>query len=334
MPTIIDVAKRAGVSFKTVSRVFSGEDYVREETKMAVLKAARELDYKVNVSARTLRAKRSNKVVLIGSNPSPNYRNLFQLGALSACQDAGFDLVLKSEFDESEIQKLVLSDKPVGIVLLPPASGEISILNSLEALGVPVIRVGAYPETGSGGYCIYIDDDAASFDITQVLIQAGHSAIAFLSGPLSQLHAQKRKDGHLRALQSAGISPKEDWVLEGNFDFKSGFALADKLLSSKERPSVIIASNDEMAAGCLAAAYKNNLRVPEDLSIAGFDDSPIAQVIYPPLTTIHQPVKEMAIEAIKLLDVVNRKKETGNAAIKLDYEVKLRGSTKFIETTT
>jgi len=329
MTTIVDVAKRAGVSFKTVSRVLNDEPGVRPSTKEKVLKAAAELNYKVNLSARSLRSKRQHLVALLINNPSRNYSQDVQFGAMIGCQNAGLNLIVENPFDEDSLERLSNQSGILGVILTPPQSDDVSLIKKLVSMEIQVIRVGTEVEIdGSARICI--DDRQAAFDITQHLIDLGHKSIALINGPPTHNVCQRRKDGYFDALDAADIPIDRKMVATGDFTYASGMEHAETILNSSRRPSAIFAGNDEMAAGCLAAAYKLNIRVPEQLSVVGFDDSPIARVIYPALTTVHQSTREMTQRAVELLDKKHQSDESGDQAIVLPHQLIIRESSQAI----
>lgn len=325
MPTIIDVAKRAGVSFKTVSRVMNGEPSVRQSTRDKVLKAAHELNYKLNAAARTLRSKQPHHVVLVTDNPSRNYMYDVQLGAMIACQKAGYNLILESSFQSGDIDRLLNSTDLVGVILIHPLSNDLRLIERLIDAGIHFVRVGTELDV-KGSLRICIDDYQAAYDLTQLLIDHGHTSIGFISGPLDHHLSQRRKDGFVHALMDAGIIPDENLYASGDFTYASGLKHAEGFITRSKTPTAIFASNDEMAAGCLAAAYKYNIQVPEDLSIVGFDDSPIATVVYPALTTIDQSTRDMTQKAVELLGAMQMKNSVNKAAIYVPHKLVCRAS--------
>lgn len=327
MTTIIDVAKLAGVSFKTVSRVLNGEAGVRPQTKEKVLKAAKELDYKVNTSARSLRSKRRHLVALLINNPSRSYSDDLQFGAVIGCQNAGFSLLVENPFDGDSLDRLIDQQGLLGAVLSPPYSDNVDVINKLSEAEVRFVRVGTELDI-KGSPRIGIDDRQAAYDITNLLIAQGHTSIAFINGPSIHHICQRRREGYFDALESAGITVDRKIVTTGDFTYVSGVEHAEVILNSSRRPTAIFAANDEMAAGVLAAAYKLNIRVPDQLSVVGFDDSPVARVVSPSLTTVHQSTREMAQRAVEILDESNRSNREESHAILLPHQLIIRESTK------
>lgn len=294
MPTIIDVAREAGVSFKTVSRVFTGEAHVRAETRDKVRAAAARIGYEVNPAARALRSKAPRRVALLLNNPSLSYSQSTQIGALLATQKLGSQLVIVESL--AALQEF---SGLKGVVACPPLSNDLAVTTYLHASGLPFVRVGA-ERISDVGDKIGIDDRCAARDMTEYLIELGHKRIAFINGDPQFDVSRRRRAGFEDAMSHAGFS-KYAQIVSGSFSYESGLKAAEDLLSSETIPTAIFAANDEMASACLAVAYKRNLRVPDQLTVVGFDDSPVSRAIYPALTTIRQGLKELVRDAFMLL---------------------------------
>ncbi len=298
--TIIDVARDAGVSIKTVSRVINGEPHVSLKTREKVLNAVQRLDFKVNAAARSLRSKTAKRLVLALDNPSQSYTETVQINAVLACQPFSFELSLQKSPDIDALKIAMAAGDLVGVVLTPPLSNDFALLSQLEAAAIPFVRVGA--ERGSeAGDKIGIDDRAAALDMTRYLISLGHRRIGFITGSNDYDVTRRRRLGYLDGLKDCGLSLDERLIREGDFSYASGLACAESILTSSLPPTAIFASNDDMAAGCLACAYKLGIRVPDALSVVGFDDAPFSRIIYPALTTVHQSIQQMMEEAVTVL---------------------------------
>ena len=295
MPTIIDVAREAGVSFKTVARVLNGEPHVRDTTKTKVLEAAKALDYRVNPAARALRSKTLNRMALLIDNPSVSYVEATQIGAMLSAQAMGFTLFVGRSLDD-----ILQFDDLRGVVLSPPLSNDTALIEELEKLEIPFVRVGA-EKTSEAGDRIGIDDRAAAKEMTNYLLGLGHKKIAFIKGDPIYDVSRRRFEGYRDAMADAKISVEADWLITGDFSYESGLRCAEHLLALKNRPTAIFASNDEMASAALATAYKLNIRVPSALSVVGFDDSPVSRAIYPKLTTVQQSTQDMVGQAVQIL---------------------------------
>ncbi|HEY1771572.1 MAG TPA: LacI family DNA-binding transcriptional regulator [Gammaproteobacteria bacterium] len=305
--TIKDVARRAQVSIKTVSRVINSESSVRQSTRAKVEKAIDELHYRPDLSARSLRSAKAYAIGLVYDNPNAHYIISMQQGVLSVCRELGFGLQIHP-CDSSqpslaeELVELVQHSHLAGLVLAPPMSENLQLLKLLAEHKVPLVRIiSAMEDPGDGYACIYVDDRDAAYDITEHLIQLGHTRIAFLWGGKQHRSSPERFKGYESALQDYGIELDKKLVVPGDYSFDDGFRGARKLLALKDPPSAIFGSNDEIAAGVLAAARAAGLNVPYDLSIAGFEDSPFSRQSWPALTTARQATKTVARHAARLL---------------------------------
>jgi LacI family transcriptional regulator len=306
-PTIKDVAAAAQVSLKTVSRVINDEPSVLARTRERVRKAIDELGYRPDPSARSLRSAQSYAIGLIYDNPNPYYVIAVQNGVLSVCRETGYGLQIhpcdSSAPDlAAEIVGLVRHARLAGLVLAPPMSERQELVNELVAHGIRLVRIvssAADPQDGSA--CIYVDDRDAAYEITEYLIQLGHTRIGFLWGGKSHGSSWERHKGYEDALRDYGIGVDPELVVEGDYSFDDGFRGARRLLALPNRPTAIFGSNDEIAAGVLAAARSGGLNVPYDLSIAGFEDSPFSKQSWPALTTAKQATEEIARHAARRL---------------------------------
>ena len=306
-PTIKDVAASAQVSLKTVSRVINDEPSVQARTRERVRQAIAELGYQPDPSARSLRSAQSYAIGLIYDNPNPYYVIAVQNGVLSVCRETGYGLQIHPCDSASptlarEIVDLVKHARLAGLVLAPPMSERHELVDELVAHGVQLVRIvssTADPQDGSA--CIYVDDRDAAYEITEHLIQLGHSRIGFLWGGKSHGSSWERYKGYEDALRDYGIGIDPELVVEGDYSFDDGFRGARRLLGLSNRPTAIFGSNDEIAAGVLAAARSSGMNVPYDLSIAGFEDSPFSKQSWPPLTTAKQATEEIARHAARRL---------------------------------
>ncbi len=331
--TITDVAKRAGVSMKTVSRVLNNEPNVAEKTRERVKAIADELRYSPNLAARGLATSKSYLIALIYDNPSPNYISHIQRGAIDACRDAGYHLVVEplsfsgaGDHDEAVRQvRTVLDRLPVdGVILTPPLSDNDAVLDVLAELNIKCVRVA--PKNGGKQPFVGMDDETASYQMTQHLLDQGHQKIAFVLGHIDHAATSLRHAGYLRAMSEAGITVPDNFIVQGDFSFESGAAAARKVLTlpESERPTAIFASNDDMAAAVISVAGQMGLNVPDTLSVCGFDDTPLARVIWPALTTVRQPIYKMGHQAAK--ELVRRSDEKAEKGQILDFEIMLRDS--------
>ena len=302
---IRDVAARAGVAVKTVSRVLNGHPYVSTETKLRVDTAMRELDFTPSIAARILSGAKSNQVALIYDNHSPYYMFQIQTGCWEVCKQKGIRL-LAQPVDVADpnvgeqVRGLVSATHVDGIILSSPVTDCDPVLRALEAMDVPFVRIS--PGTNHAlTSSVYMDDAQAADDMTTHIINLGHRRIGFIKGHPNHMGSLDRLHGYCRALDRVGIAFDPALVCDGAFDFESGVRAANYLLDLPSRPSAIFASNDDMAAGVLAVAHDRNIDLPGELSVAGFDDTTLARTVWPPLTTIHQPMAELARTAAEIL---------------------------------
>jgi LacI family transcriptional regulator len=305
--TIKDVARRAGVSPMTVSRVVNRNEYVSETTRRTVLRAIRELGYSPNMAARNLASERGERLGLLYGNPSSAYLSEFLVGALDAASRHGVQLVLeKCEPTPAASRRAVrrlLAGAVVGAVLPPPLCESPALRAELLAARLPVVTVAA-GRPGADTMCVRIDDYAAAREMTRYLLGLGHERLAFIKGHPNQSASEERWRGFTAALEEArparGERPPAQ-MEQGFFSFRSGLDAARKLLAAEPAPTAVFASNDDMAAAVIAEAHRRGLDVPRDLTVVGFDDTLIASTIWPELTTIQQPIARMAAEAIDML---------------------------------
>ncbi len=304
--SIYDVAKRAGVSIKTVSLVINRQPNVSLQTRTTVLAAIDALAYRPNVFARGLASERSYLIGLLHDVAPGSYIADLQLGALARCREEGYHLIVEllnpqQDIDLSQRVRSLVSESVLhGVILTPPLCDERIVMEELSRAQTPFVRIA--PGTRMAGTpAISIDEYKAAYEMTAYLVGLGHRRIGFVKGKPDHGSARVRFEGYRAALADAGISFQEELCAQGFFSYQSGLEAGEKLLSGKNRPTAIFAGNDDMAAGVLAVSQRFNLRIPTDLSLAGFDDSIVAQVVWPRLTTCRQPLKEMAAAAVSLL---------------------------------
>lgn len=303
--TLKDVAERAGVSPKTVSRVINGEAYVRPEVRAAVQKVVDELGYRPNAFARELSSSRSFLLGLYFDDPASAYAADLQRGALVRARALGYHLVVEQVMRDradwlAECEASLRSMRLGGAILTPPLCDWPELLDLFERVQVPVVRIspGDFPDRTAA---VEMDECGAARELTEALIALGHRDIGFIQGNPEHHAAARRLEGFRAAMAAAGLAVPPQRTLQGDFTFRSGLTAGERLLAAPDRPSAIFAANDEMALGVLVAAMRNGVAVPDQLSIAGFDDAAIARMAWPPLSTVHQPHVEMAAAAVDLL---------------------------------
>jgi len=327
--TIMDVADRAGASIKTVSRVINGEPHVRPTTRARIEAAIAALDFVPNAAARSLASTKSFVIGAFFDNPSPSYILALQRGAMAACREAGFHLVIEdvdsAAVDLAEQMRAMLaSSRMDGVILSPPLTDNPVVLDAIEAKGLRYVRLApvSYPQRSSS---VTTDDHGAAVEIARHLWSLGHRRFAVITGPPSHGCSAPRLNGFLESIGALGGDPQAVTLVPGDFSFRSGLDAGQYLLAGPDRPTAIFACNDDMAAGVLAAASKLELQVPRDISVAGCDDSAIAEQVWPPLTTIRQPIALMASECARLL--IDPARNDKIHEVPIGFEMIVRGST-------
>ncbi|WP_353085635.1 LacI family DNA-binding transcriptional regulator [Stenotrophomonas sp.] len=302
--TIDDVATHAGVSAMTVSRVINGHAGVRDGNRERVMRSVRELDYRPNLAASALAAAQHTCIALIYTNPSSSYLRELLVGALRGSTRAAAQLVI-STWDELDAQARreaarQLATRVAGVILPPPLCESQNIVDAFVTAGIPVVAI-ASSHFSDRLSCVRIDDRRASHEMVSHLIGQGHARIGYITGDPNQTASADRWQGYRDALADAGIGYDDALVQRGYFTYRSGLEAAERLLTLPMPPSAIFASNDDMASAVVSVAHRRGLDVPDDLSVVGFDDTSASTMVWPELTTIHQPVADMADTAIDIL---------------------------------
>ena len=303
--TITDVAAHAGVSIKTVSRVMNREPNVRPETRERVRAAASALGYEPNPAARGLASRRTFSLGLLYENPHEfSYTQRAFEGVFASCGRAGYTLLLlpcgsdggagaSAASAADSALHLVTQTRVDGVILTAPLCDDEPVRAALRGRDTPTARIA--PGAPDGLSCtVRAGDREAARAVTEHLLDRGHRRVAFVKGDPRHGASADRLAGYRDGLAARGVPWDEALVAEGLFDFDSGRRAAYHLLGLPNRPTAIFASNDDMAAGVIAAAHALGLAVPTAVSVAGFDDSPIAARTWPALSTVRQPVFEMA----------------------------------------
>ncbi|WP_045736850.1 LacI family DNA-binding transcriptional regulator [Xanthomonas sp. MUS 060] len=311
--TLLDVARHAGVSPMTASRVINRHPRVGASMRERVEASIKALGYRPNLAGRSLRTACLARIGILYSNPSAAYLNHFMLGVLEQSSLEGSQvLVEKSENSDHQhaAAERLLAAGADGMILTPPLCDAWQTIETLDERGIPLVAVA----TGTpmrGISSVRIDDYQAACTITRHLLELGHRDIGFISGDPSHTPSALRSRGFFDTMAASGLTVEPTRLGEGLFTYRSGLLAASRLLQTTPHPSAILCSNDDMAAAAVAVAHGLRLRVPEDLSIAGFDDTPVATTIWPELTTIHQPVAAMGRTAVTLLLGEIRQRRSG-----------------------
>lgn len=302
--TIQMVADRARVSPKTVSRVINNERGVRDETRHRILEAIQQLDYQPNLNARGLAGARSFLIGLFYDKPG-DYLSEFQTGAVQRCRESDLHLMVQpldiaSKDMARDVSTLVRQLRLEGVILLPPLSDHAAVRTALAEADVPSVHIAPMREPVESP-SVDTDDRAAARQMTVELLDRGHRRIGFMLGPPGHRATEQRYLGFVDAMHARGVTIEPELVQTGNFEFSDGLECARRILDAGSRPTAIFASNDDMAAAAACVARQMGLELPGQLSIAGFDDAPIASMTWPQLATVRQPVRQIARIATDLI---------------------------------
>ncbi len=299
--TIHDVARHAGVSSMTVSRVINRTVNVREPLRQKVMASIKALDYTMNMAAHSTRAGMGGmRIGILYSNPSAAYLNEVMLGGLEQSSRLGVTLLLETCTGMRSQTRAVrrLFDQGVdGVILPPPLCDSETTVDMLARAGVPVLAL-ATAQPLKAVSAVRIDDFRGALAMTRHLIRLGHRRIGFIKGDPYHTPTGQRYAGFLKGMEEAGLAVDDTLIQPGLFTFESGLRAAEALLKRNDRPTAIFASNDDMAAAVIALAHGLQIRIPGDISIAGFDDTPVASTMWPQITTIHQPIVAMGRAAV------------------------------------
>lgn len=319
---IKDVAKKAGVSISTVSRVVNESKVVKAETQRRVMEAIEELGYKPNAIARSLKIKNTKTIGIM----IPDISNQFYPEVVRGVEDIAnmykYNIFLcNTDRDgEKELQYFdVLAEKQVdGIVLMGNEVSE-ELYNRIKLLNIPVVLIGAdYMDIPS----VTIDHEKAGKAMVKYLIKKGHSSIGLITGKFTDpAYGVARLEGYKSALEEENIEFLSQYVVEGDLRYKSGYEGAKKLLDLKNSPTAIFAATDEMAIGVLRAAQEMQIRIPEELTVVGFDNLDISDKIYPALTTVAQPMYELGAIGMRVLTKILNDDALESEKIILNYSI-------------
>lgn len=302
--TIRDVARHAGVSIKTVSRVVNREANVRAETRARVESAIRDLDFEPNPAARGLAARRTFSIGLLYEIPHEfSYIQQLLEGVFAVCETHGYTLLLRPVGESpaaDDIVRFIAQTRVDGVVLTAPIGDRPEVTDALRTRNTPFVQISPRI-TDARWTSVGPDDFAGSRSLTEHLLGLGHRRIAFIKGDPRHGATEQRLSGHAESLREHAIDVDPALIVRGRFDFESGKSAAQRLFALQDRPTAIIASNDDMAAGVIVAAREAGIVLPGGLSVAGFDDSPTALHTWPPLTTVRQPTADIASLAAVLL---------------------------------
>lgn len=324
MTRIKDIAQKANVSTATVSYVLNGTGSVSEQTKAKILKVIEEMNYKPNHIAKSLKIKKTNTIgVVVEDVTSFNSSEIID-GINEYAENHGFSLLLTNmrvlkrlgqEYaDPDNVRKLappalkeILNKQVDGLIYVGVHTRDVTGVIPNETL--PTVYTYCYT-SNEGDYSVNYDDHLAAYEAANYLIEAGHRTIAVISGLFNSNPSRERFNGFYQAVMDKQLVFDPSLIKTGDWEFESGYRLTSELLAADNRPTAILAMNDVMAAGAISACKEKGLRVPEDISIVGFDDREFSSYIQPKLTTMRLPLHEMGVEAMKSMIAILNQDET------------------------
>ena len=331
-PTIKDVANLAGVHPSTVSRVINDDSRISEKTKNKVLLIIKKLRYTPNAIARGLKTKRTHTLgMLIPDITNPFFAEIAR-GVEDAASKNNFNVILCNTDDKLKKERTyleILRGKRVDGLILGTAHIKDKSILELEKNNFPYILISRNIE-GLDKNCVIVDDEVGGIMATEYLIKLGHRRIAHITGPLKTRSALNRLKGYKLVLKKHRIEYKDELVGEGDFRIKGGYQVMKRFLKLTEPPTAIFAANDLLALGAMQVIQKKNFHIPEDFSVVGFNDIKLASFVYPPLTTIRQPMLEMGALAVKMLIKIIEEGEFNQRKEVLESKLIIRESCKKI----
>ena len=307
--TLVEVARLAGVSRSTVSRVINDDPNVGAETRQRVWEAVRESGYQPHAVARSLVTKRTQIIgivipELVTALFTDPFFPILLRSATESCNEHRYQLMLSlfsSSADRQEMYERLVGNAYLDGVIVASAALDDPLIPDLLRDGVPFVCVGRHPDARVRS--VDVDNVGGARMAVDYLIRLGHRRIGALTGRLDTAHGQDRLDGYRQALTTHGIPFSEDLIVEGDFTEGSGMTGVQRLLPAD--PSAVFVASDTMAVGALRALRQGGVEVPRDIALVGFDDIPVASTIEPPLTTVRQPIGRLATLAVEtLLDLI------------------------------
>lgn len=329
--TMKDVAKLAGVSLSTVSRVLNDSSLVREETAQKVKRAVDKLDYQINDSARILRTNTSNLIGVIGAGmEKPFLANLLK-GIEAEARERSYALLYgdsDGELEKEQNYLNIMKQKKIDGIILITTNYYNELLSIVKDYQIPVVFASGYISDPKIS-CVTVDNVAAAYDMVEYLCQAGHRDIAFIKGPdLDLLASQERLRGIKLALRLSDIEYSSNRVIEGDFTFESGYSAAKKIITKFPNVTAIFAFNDEMAVGAIRFLKEQNIKVPQDISVVGFDGIELGKYTDPTLTTIKQSGYHLGLKSIELLNNIINNRKIEDHKIFIPHKLIVRESSK------
>ncbi len=303
--TINDIARLSGVSKKTVSRIINHSPLVRKDTREKVEALMREVGYLPDPMARGLAFRKSFLIGMVYDNPTAQYIVNMQYGALDAIRDSGFELVVHPCDSRNPnyidgVRRFAQQQKLHGVMLVPRVSEDQALADMLAEIGCQYVRIASVAMDETSRMVVTHDREGAA-EAATYLHMLGHRDMALITGPSNYRSALERTAGFVEGLAQSGMQLPPGRILEAGYTFESGVAAAEKLLASGKRPTAIFTGNDEMAAGVYKVAMRAGISIPQQLSVVGFDDSPLASRLWPSLTSVRRPTRDTGRMAASML---------------------------------
>ncbi|GGE77357.1 catabolite control protein A [Priestia taiwanensis] len=329
--TIYDVAREANVSMATVSRVVNGNPNVKPTTRKKVLEAIERLGYRPNAVARGLASKKTTTVGVI----IPDISNIFFAELARGIEDIAtmykYNIILSNSDQNKEkefhLLNTMLGKQVDGIVFMGENITPV-LVEEFERSPVPIVLAASFDE-GNVVPSVNINYEQATYDAVTSLFEKGNKRIGFVSGPTEEINSVNKKlAGYRRALEEAGIAFDESLLVDSDFTYDSGMEAFDKLWELDDKPTAIFASSDELALGLIHAAQDKGLQIPTDVEVIGFDNTRLATMVRPTLTTVVQPTYDIGAVAMRLLTKLMNKEAVDNHTVTLPHRIKVRQSTK------
>jgi LacI family transcriptional regulator len=330
MLTLVDVARHAGVSVSTASRVLSGQGYASVQSRQRVLAAAESLGYEPNQVARSLRLSRTRIIGLLVADIENFFYSQLAKGVTSVAREHGYHVVLANSEESRSVEahqiQMLSSLRVDGLVFTPTGGNRCELEERFIGVGVPVVQVDRYVK-GLAADVVLTDNVGGAREAVEVLIAAGHTKIAILAGSQQVTTGQARFEGYRQALAAHGIPFDDSLVRTGSFTRDSAMQDAQSILNMRPRPTALFAANNILAEGAARALVESQLVVPRDLSVVAFDDAPWMSALPQPLTTVDQPTREAGrIAATILLERLSGKGDRAPQSVTLRPRLIVRNS--------
>ncbi|MCY6355166.1 LacI family DNA-binding transcriptional regulator [Clostridium sp. ZS2-4] len=336
--TINDIAKAAGVSPATISRVLNNSGYVKEETRQKILSVIKELNYTPSAIARSLSTSKTNTIgVIVPDVNNPFFGEVIKgISEIADMHDLNIILCDTDESLDKELKAIkLLKEQRIQGILITPTSVEEDFnseyLSTLENLGIPIVLVDGHVKysTFSG---VFVDNIKGAFEATEALIKAGHRKIGIITGRMNSKPAKDRFIGYKKALAINNIPLDERYIFNGEYRLDSAYNAAKQLLMMEDRPTAVFICSNMMTLGCIKALMEQNMKIPEDMAIVAFDNIEVLNIVGINISSVNGPTIEMGKIGMRMLiDILNNKEKRAINRVTLIPELVLKGSEKYIQ---